>query len=140
MSAAYLLDTNVVSETRKRTPDPNVLAWLDTVHGPSLHVSSMVIGEIRYGAERARRRDPEHAEVIDTWLASVYGAFGDRIVPVTAGVAEEWGRLRAIAPLPMVDGLLAATALVRGWTLVTRNVKDVERTGVKTLNPFEWPA
>lgn len=139
MSTGYLLDTNVVSETRKRAPDPHVLAWLDTVHGPSLYVSSMVLGEIRYGAERVRGRDPIHAEVIDTWLAGVYGAFGERIAPVTAGVAEEWGRLRAISPLPVVDALMAATAIVHGWTLVTRNVKDMERTGVHMVNPFEWP-
>ncbi|MEV7969170.1 type II toxin-antitoxin system VapC family toxin [Sphaerisporangium sp. NPDC088356] len=137
MTTGYLLDTNVVSETRKREPDTQVMEWVESVHGPSLYLSTLVVGEVRYGAERLRRRDSRQAEFIDAWLDALYRDFRDRIIPVTSEVAEEWGRLRATSPLPAVDGLLAATALVRGWTLVTRNVKDVADTGVRLVNPFE---
>ncbi|GII65425.1 ribonuclease VapC [Sphaerisporangium krabiense] len=137
MSTGYLLDTNVVSEVRKRTPDPQVMEWVDSINGPALYLSTMVLGEIRYGVERIRQRDSRRAETIDVWLDAVYRDFRDRIIPVTADIAEEWGRLRTVCPLPAVDGLLAATALIKGWTLVTRNVKDVAGTGVRVLNPFE---
>jgi predicted nucleic acid-binding protein len=134
---AYLLDTNVLSEITRRSPDPNVKRWLDSVHGPLLYVSVMVVGEIRQGVERLRRRDPVRAAVYETWLARMRHEFSDRIVPITPDIAEEWGLLGVPDPLPLVDGLLAATAKVHGWTLVTRNVRDVERTGVRVLNPFE---
>ncbi len=75
---------------------------------------------------------------MEHWLGEVKHAYSDRILPVTAEIAETWGKLNAPDPVPVVDGLLAATALVHGWTLVTRNVKDVDRTGVRVLNPFEF--
>src|SRR5690348_12516242 len=105
MTTGYLLDTNVVSETRKRQPDARVMAWVESVHGPSLYLSTLVLGEIRYGAERLRRRDSRHADAIDLWIDAVYRDFRDRIVPVTAEIAEEWGRLRSTSTLPAVDGL-----------------------------------
>lgn len=132
----YLLDTNVVSELRRRRPDPSVLAWFDQVLGPDLHLSVLTIGELRQGIESLRRRDALAAEALDQWRAGLVSAFADRIVPVDAAVADRWGRLGVPDRVPVVDGLLAATALVHGWTLVTRNVADVRRTGVPTVNPF----
>ncbi|GAB1818112.1 hypothetical protein HerbRD11066_12760 [Herbidospora sp. RD11066] len=73
---------------------------------------------------------------MERWLHGLHRQFGDRIVPVTTAVAEEWGRLNAVRPLPFADGLVAATARVHGWTLVTRNVRDFAGTGVSVVDPF----
>jgi toxin FitB len=134
---AFLLDTNVISEARKPAPDPNVRAWLDSVPEAELYLSVLVIGEIRQGVERLRRRDAARAEPYEAWLAALLRSFSDRLVPVTADVCEEWGRLNVPDPLPVVDGLMAATARRRNWTLVTRNVKDLARADVRLLNPFD---
>jgi len=96
----------------------------------------LVVGEIRSGIERLRRRDPAQADELDRWLEGTNSTYTDRILPVTAEVADEWGRLNVPDPLPVVDGLLAATAKVHDLTLVTRNTTDIARTGVKVLNPF----
>lgn len=136
---AFLLDTNVISEARKRAPDPNVRAWLASVPEADLYVSVLVVGEIRQGIERLRRRDPAQAAPYETWLSALLHGFADRLVPVTADVCEEWGRLNVPDPLPVVDGLMAATAKLRDWTFVTRNVADLARTEVRLLNPFEAP-
>lgn len=136
---AYLLDTNVISETRKIRCDPHVQNWLASVPGDRLHLSALVVGELRQGVERLRRRDPVQAAALEQWLTQLRTVFSDRIAPVTVEVAELWGRLNVPDPLPVVDGLLAATALVHDWTLVTRNTKDVQRTGVLLLDPFGPP-
>ncbi|MFI7439539.1 type II toxin-antitoxin system VapC family toxin [Nonomuraea indica] len=136
---SYLLDTNVVSEMTRQTRNAGVQSWLDTVNGPSLYVSVLVFGEIRKGVELLRRRDPARAGVYESWLERLRHHFAARILPVTAEVAEEWGKLTAKRPLPVADGLIAATASARGWVLVTRNVKDFVDLDVKVVNPFEWP-
>jgi predicted nucleic acid-binding protein len=133
---SFLLDTNVVSEIRKKSPDTNVSAWLSSVPASDLFLSVLVVGEIRQGVARLARRDSPGAAVLEQWLEQLIRIYGDRIVPVTVEVAQVWGRLNATEPVPVVDGLLAATALVRGWTLVTRNTADVAKTGVRLLNPF----
>jgi predicted nucleic acid-binding protein len=134
---AFLLDTNVVSEARKPTPDSNVRAWLASVPEGDLYLSVLVVGEIRQGIERLRHRDPAQAGPHETWLSALLHGFADRLVPVTAEVCEEWGRLNVPDPLPVVDGLMAATAKIRDWTFVTRNVADLARTDVRLLNPFD---
>lgn len=136
---AYLLDTNVASELTKSSPHPGVSAWLDTVPGPSLYLSVLVIGEVRQGIERVRNRDPVKAAVFEAWLVRLEHSFGDRIVPIDLQIAQEWGVLNAKRSLPLVDGLLAATAQVRGWTIVTRNTKDFQHASARLLDPFEWP-
>jgi predicted nucleic acid-binding protein len=133
---SYLLDTNVVSELRKRSPDPNLLAWYDDVPSQELFLSVLTLGEIRLGVERLRRKDLAQAESLDRWLSGLSQAYGDRIVPVDAAAADAWARLSVPDPLPVVDGLLAATAHARNWTLVTRNTGDLARAGVRLLNPF----
>jgi len=133
----FLLDTNVVSEARNREGDPNVTRWLRGVRSSELFLSVLVIGEIRQGVERLRRRDPAQATVFATWLARLHRDYADRLLPVTTEVAEEWGRLNAPASLAPVDALLAATAKIHGMTLVTRNTADIARTGVAVLNPFD---
>lgn len=133
----YLLDTNVASETRKgRRTDANVSQWLESVVDADLFLSVLVIGEIRKGIELARPNDPVKARALEGWLAGLEARFGERVLPITPVVADQWGRLGAIRPLSTVDGLLAATAMVHDLTLVTRNVADVAHTGVRLLNPF----
>jgi hypothetical protein len=133
---SFLLDTNVVSEIRKKVPNAGVEAWFDSVSADELYLSVLVVGEIRQGIERLARRDPAQAEVLEQWLTELVDAYGDRIVPVTADVAQIWGRINIPDPVPVVDGLLAASALAHNWTLVTRNGKDVASTGVRLLDPF----
>jgi toxin FitB len=136
---SFLLDTNVVSEIRKKIPDPGVAAWFASVPADQLFLSVLVVGEIRQGIERLARRDPAQAEIFERWLSRLVSDYQDRIVPITADVAEAWGRLNVPDPVPVVDGLMAATALVHAWTLVTRNVGDVTSTGVRLLDPFTGP-
>ncbi|MGH3721642.1 MAG: type II toxin-antitoxin system VapC family toxin [Pseudonocardiaceae bacterium] len=133
---SFLLDAGVLSELRKRAPDAGVAAWFDSVDSGQLYLSVLTVGEIRQGICRLHRRDQAQAAVFDRWLAGVVRTYSDRVVPVTAAVAQEWGRLNVPDPVPVVDGLLAATAKVHDWTLVTRNVGDVAGTGARLLNPF----
>jgi predicted nucleic acid-binding protein len=132
----YLLDTNVISENQRRRPDPTVAEWLEGARSDDLFTSVVVIGELRRGVENLRRRDPLIAQLIDRWLRGVTAAFGDRILPVTRRVAEQWGRADVPSRQSAPDGLIAATAVVHGLTVVTRNVKDFERAGAQVLNPF----
>lgn len=133
---SFLLDTNVVSEGQRARGAVQVKAWLAGVPGPDLFLSVMTLGEIRQGVERLRRRDPQQSSVYEAWLGQLEAEFADRVLPITAAVADEWGRLNAGDPLPIIDALLAATARVHGLTIVTRNTRDLARTGVTLLNPW----
>jgi predicted nucleic acid-binding protein len=138
---SYLLDTNVISELRKgERADGNVKAWLSEVADEEIYLSVLTIGEIRCGVENVRRRDPDSAVALDSWLARLGEAHRDRILPVDRTIAEEWGRMNVPDRLPVVDGLLAATAKVAGLTFATRNVADVEGSDVKLVDPFSAPS
>ena len=134
---SFLLDTNVVSEVPKPNGSVAVRKWFAAVAPEQLFLSVLVVGEVRQGIERLRRRDPEQAAISHAWLATLQTDYADRLLPISAEVAEEWGRMNVPDSLPVVDGLMAATAKVGGLTLVTRNTTDVARTGVPLLNPFE---
>ena len=137
---SYLLDTNVISELRKGDrADPNVLAWFSGLNDDEILLSVLTVGEIRRGIESIRLRDRDAAAALDGWLHQLIAQHKDRILPIDQRVADEWGRLNVPDPLPVVDGLLVATAKVGGLTLATRKVKDIERTGVRFVNPFDSP-
>ena len=132
----WLLDTNVVSELRKGDrANAGVRTWFVDVNDADLFTSVLVLGEIRRGIESIRRRDTPAAMAIEQWLIRLAVGFGDRVIPIDARVADRWGALNVPDPVPTVDGLLAATALVHDMTVVTRNVKDIAATGARTLDP-----
>jgi len=135
---SYLLDSNIVSELRKRDrADAGVRQWLAGVDDSELFLSVLTVGELRRGIESIHRRDRARALVLNRWFHALVTQYDERILLVDQRVAEEWGRMNALATLPAVDSLLAATAHVHGLTFVTRNTKDVARTGVPCLNPFD---
>jgi toxin FitB len=137
---SYLLDTNVVSELRKiraGKADLNVAAWAETVDVHSLYISAITAQELEIGILLAERRDPQQGAILRQWLdAHVVPAFAGRILPVDMAVALRSARLHVPDPRPVRDGLIAATALVHGMTIVTRNVTDFEPTGAQILNPW----
>jgi predicted nucleic acid-binding protein len=134
---SYLVDTNILSEIRKgKACDASVRSWWGAVAADEVYISVLVLGEIRRGIELRRRNDPVQANVLGAWLTRLETVYVDRILNVDTAVADLWGRLQVPNPLPVVDGLLAATALVHDLTLVTRNVGDVSTTGVRAVDPF----
>lgn len=134
----YLLDTNIISELRKaKRCDSNVQNWFEEVDQAQLFTSVLVIGEIRRGIENIRRRDAQSAEHLERWLRNVQNNFRERIIPIDEHIAETWGYLNVIRPLPVIDGLLAATAKTYDFILVTRNTKDIQNIDVQWINPFE---
>lgn len=138
---SYLIDTNIISEIRKGTRcDSRVSAWYASIKDDELFLSTLVLGEIRKGVELARTRDPEKAAALETWLRQVEIAFGTRVLPIDNAISNQWGRMSAIRPIPVIDGLMAATAAVYGLTLVTRNDRDVAGLGTSVLNPFSATA
>ena len=133
----YLLDTNIVSELRKRDGcHPNVRRWFAALDDDAIFLSVLVVGEIRRGIELIRRRDQMAGRALDRWLKGLERQFEERILPVTVEICERWGRIGLDQPLPPIDGLLAATAMHHGLTLVTRNTAHAKRSGVAILNPF----
>jgi predicted nucleic acid-binding protein len=133
----FLLDTNVISEIRKRDrAHPNVKRWVTGTPVDDIGTSVLVLAEIRRGIELKRRSDPEQASSLDRWFLQMRLGLGTRVLIVDEPVAEAWALLGIPHPLPLIDGLLAATAKVHSLTLVTRNVADIAATGVQLLDPF----
>ena len=138
--SGFLLDTNVISELVKAKPEPKVTDWIDSVDENLLYLSVLTLGEIRKGI--ALLRDAPRRVALEAWLNSDLALrFAERILSIDRAVADRWGQLAADAaeartPLPVIDGLLAATALHQNMTLVTRNTKDIVVTGVPVFNPW----
>ena len=134
---SYLLDSNIVSELRKRErADAGVRRWFAGVDDAELFLSVLTLGELRRGIELIHRRDRARALALTRWFHALVTGYETRILLVDQRVAEEWGRMNAVTTVPAIDGLLAATARVHDLTFVTRNTRDVVRTGVSCLNPF----
>jgi len=137
----FVLDTNVVSELRKvrfGKADPNVAVWADRVDAGSLYLSAITIQELEIGILLAERKDPAQGAIFREWMGKhVLPAFAGRILPVDSAVALRSARLHVPNPRPVRDGLIAATSLVHGMSVVTRNVADFEPMGVDVLNPWQ---
>jgi len=133
----YLIDTNVLSELRKPGRNAAVVDWFSSIFSERLYLSVLTLGELRRGVEMLRIRDAHSAGALDRWIAAVRSQFSDRIIGVDEEVAERWGQMSPRRPVPVIDGLLAATALAHDLAVVTRNTADFERSGVTVLNPFD---
>jgi toxin FitB len=136
----YLIDTNVVSETRKKErADPGVVRFFDHVvaSGEPVYLSVVSVGELRRGVELIRHRgETGQAKLLEAWLTMVLNQYGENILSFEADAAQVWGRLRVPDPMHELDKQIAAIALVNDLTVVTRNTADFEGTGVKLINPF----
>lgn len=132
---AYLLDTNVISELRKRTPHGAVLAWIQEIPEESLYTSAVTIGEIQAGIEITREQDEAKAAEIEQWLDEL--AQTHNILDVSAAIFRRWAQLmHRRADHHLEDALLAATALTHDLTVATRNLRDFKPFGVDLINPF----
>jgi predicted nucleic acid-binding protein len=134
---SYLIDTNVLSELRRRTPDPGVLQWFAARPANTLYLSVLTLGALRKGID-ALEQDARKLSLLDWLETELPSFFSGRVLPVDAVVADRWGRLQAQArrPLPAINSLLAATAMAHGLTLITRNLKDFQYTGLQLLSPW----
>ena len=134
---SYLLDTNVLSELRRKTPNPAVSAWFATRPATSLYLSVLTLGELRNGIDGVK--DAARRLALSDWLQTEMSMFFmGRVLSIDEHVADRWGQLVAAAgrPLPAIDSLLAATALVHGLSMVTRNAKDFEGLGLEVIDPW----
>ncbi len=133
----YLLDTNVLSETRRKKADERVMAFLARAEPTALYISVLTLGELRKGVALKRRTDPDAAQKLSSWVDGLEFSFADRILPIDAATARHWGDWSAELPRPVIDTLLAATAVQRELILVTRNPSDVQGLPVKVLDPWK---
>jgi predicted nucleic acid-binding protein len=132
-----LVDTNVVSELKRgRNADPRVLAWFSQLPKERIFTSVIVLGEVRRGIELVARRDKPQSELLERWYSSVREQLANRVLAVDEPVMMVWSRISVPDPLPAYDGLIAATALVHGMTVATRNAGDYRRAGVAVLDPW----
>ena len=132
----FLLDTNVVSETRKPKPHGGVMAWLDAQESNALFISAMTIGELQRGVEVTREQDENKAAQIESWLEQIVAS--GQLLALDAAVCRQWARvMHGQSDTLAEDGFIAATAHVHGLTVVTRNVRDFKALGVPTFNPFQ---
>ena len=131
----YLLDTNVVSELRRPKPHPEVVRWVEDTPADQIFLSAVTIGEIQAGIEITRGQDPAKAEELESWLVRVIGSH--EVLSMDARFFREWGRIKhRQSDTLIVDAMIAATARVRGMTVVTRNVDDFQALGVEAIDPF----
>ena len=133
---SYLLDTNVISEFSKRRPNQSITDFVASLPTEGTWLSVMSLGEIRRGVEIELARNPDSGKSIERWLEVTEEQFSARLLPITAEIAHRWGTISADRTRPIIDTLLAATALVHDLTVVTRNERDFSDLGVAVLNPW----
>jgi predicted nucleic acid-binding protein len=133
----YLLDTSVLSETRRKRPDARVISFLSAAEPLALYISVLTLGELRKGVALLAQRDPDSARKIAPWVDGLEFSFADRILGIDTATARLWGELSAQRPRPVVDTLLAATALAHDLTFVTRNTSDLQGITLKLLDPWK---
>lgn len=133
---SYLLDTVILSELRKRYCNPGVVTWVRSVRASDLFLSVVTIGEVERGVARQRRDHPEFAQTLADWLETVLRRYGDHVLVVDTSIARRWGLLSAKLGYDGADLLIAATAMEHGLTVVTRNTRHFEPTGVPVIDPF----
>ena len=133
----FLLDTDVLSALRRRERNPETVRWVEGQRTSDLYISVVTVGEIERGIGQQQRRDPSFARDLALWLDRVLAWYSDRILPVDAATARRWGQLSAILGNDRADLLIAATAMEHGLTVVTRNVRHFEPTGVPVVSPVE---
>ncbi len=133
----YLLDTNIISETIKKTPNPNVIKWLASIDANQFSLSVLTLGEIRKGIEKLD--DGSKKQKIIQWLEKeLIAQFGGRIINIDATIADKWGYISSIKNLPAIDALIAATAIVNNHKLATRNINDFKGIiGLEVINPWD---
>ena len=139
MAIGYLLDTNVISETRKVRANGGVTAFLAAAEPSGLFLSVLTLGELRKGVAAKRRTDPTAADQLGAWVDGIETTFVDRVLTIDVATARRWGELSAIRSLPVIDTLIAATAISHGLTLVTRNTRDVTSLDVPLIDPWRTP-
>jgi predicted nucleic acid-binding protein len=135
-TGGYLLDTNVISETRKSLADAGVIAFLSAADSAGLYLSVLTLGELRRGVAAKWRTDIVAGDQLGVWVDGIEANFADRLLSIDAQTGRLWGELSARRSLPVVDTLIAATAVNHGLTLVTRNIRDIESTGVRLIDPW----
>jgi toxin FitB len=132
----YLIDTNVLSEMRRPRPNPAVAHWIATTPDELLFVSVVTLGDLQAGVEMTREQDPAKASEIEGWIDAL--AATQNILPMTGTIFRKWAQLMHKRPAHLIeDAMIAATALVHGLTVATRNLRDFDRLGVATFNPFD---
>lgn len=131
----YLLDTNVISELRRPRPHGGVVAWLEDTPADDIFLSAVTIGELQIGVENIRAQDSERAKLVEQWVDSITAGYN--VLPMDAGSFRRWARLVRGQPRDLfADAMIAATAIVHGLTVVTRNVRDFERFNAAVIDPF----
>ncbi len=133
----YLLDSVVLCEPTKRRPEQSVLRWIESTDANAKYISILTIAEIRRGIALMKRREPHGSAKLALWLDAQRTMFADRVLPIEASVATAWSVLGAARTVPVIDSLIAATALAHDLTLVTRNTRDFTGLGVRLLNPWQ---
>ena len=131
----YLIDTDVMSALRRRERHPAIVRWIYEQRATDLHLSVVSVGEIERGIGQQERTNPEFARTLASWLDSVVAAYAERILTIDLATTRRWGRLSATLGHAGADLLIAATALERGLTVVTRNVRHFQPTGVAVVDP-----
>lgn len=141
MTTYYLLDTNVISESRRKAPNARVMQFLESLRIDNQEhrsfTSIVVIAELRKGAAQRGYREPEAGAELHAWVNTLEREMEGRVIPIDSGIAMLWGEFQSDKDRPAIDTLIAATAAAYGMTLVTRNVRDFEGLPVQVLNPWE---